>query len=476
MLWDQSLFRIGSQSSPRTADLNQDGVLDIVIGAGLAETGHTDQGVLALNGMDGSILWQVEANAMVSGSATFLDINQDGIEDVIIGGRNRVLKALNGSNGQLLWQYEYAYEDDPILQYARYNFYNCSLIPDQNGDGLQDLLTVNGGNWDAAPNTEKGRFPGILMILDSQSGEVIAADSMPDGKESYMSPVIFQQPANETYSIIIGTGGETISGHLYEIELETFLKQGLSSARLLAKEKGHGFIAPPVIVDLNGDGWLDIVPISHAGSIVAIHGGTKEYIWQHRFKGIESSNSLAVGYFSGDDSPDLFAYACKGVWPAYEGARQLMIEGESGEILWQDSLGCGSLAAAVSYDLNGDRQDEVILSLNEFDCSMGYVLDRPDLARVSNRLAYIDFKTNRVETIDKTAEFKNVFSTPWIGDLDEDTYLDIVYPQYLNQDNLILFLGMRMKRVSTNIRMNADPVWGAYMGSNGDGVFQELPR
>ena len=37
--------------------------------------------------------------------------------------------------------------------------------------------------------------------------------------------------------------------------------------------------------------------------------------------------------------------------------------------------------------------------------------------------------------------------------------------------NILAFLGMKVKRISTNIKARKKPIWGAYMGSNGDGVF-----
>ena len=66
LVWNQSFFRIGSQSSPRTTDLNQDGTLDIVMGAaGGGEMLPTDQGVLAIDGNSGELIWQQAANASV---------------------------------------------------------------------------------------------------------------------------------------------------------------------------------------------------------------------------------------------------------------------------------------------------------------------------------------------------------------------------------------------------------------------------
>ena len=44
IVWDKNFPGIGSQSSPRVADLNQDGVDDIIVGACKNEYQPTDQG------------------------------------------------------------------------------------------------------------------------------------------------------------------------------------------------------------------------------------------------------------------------------------------------------------------------------------------------------------------------------------------------------------------------------------------------
>lgn len=475
LLWDQSFFRLGSQSSPRAADLNGDGILDIVIGAGYGEIDSTDHGVLAVDGHTGKLLWEQSSSAMMSGSASFLDINQDGTEDVVIGGRNRNLMALDGKTGNVIWSYTYQFDQDSILRHAKFNFYNCTFIPDQNEDGLEDLLTVNGGNWDIAPDSAKGREPGVLMVIDSKTGNVLAADTMPDGQESYMSPIAFLQPKTGEYQVIVGSGGETFSGNLYRVSLTEFIQIGLQNAQVIAREVEHGFIAPPSIVDLNQDGWQDIVVISHASTISAISGKDDQILWQQSFEGMESSNSLAIGQFTDDKIPDVLAYVCTGVWPNYTGTYQMMLDGRDGTIRWKDSLGCGGLSSPVVYDLNRDGVDEAILSINAFDCSRGYipVLDTKPFV-IENRLIAIDFAKQSTQIIDQTPDFKNVFSTPWIGDIDQDDYLDIVYPQYLNQDNILLFLGMRIKRISTHIPMRNNPIWGGYLGSKGDGIVPIL--
>ena len=470
LAWETNLYVIGSQSSPRAADLNGDGIKDIVIGAAQSENQHTDQGVVALDGLSGKVLWKQEAEDQVFGSATFYDITDDGIPDVFIAGRSPHFKALDGSNGQVLWEYQFEHQHDSILQYARFNFYNNVLIPDQNQNNYPELLTVNGGNVKAVPYSNEERYPGVMIVFDSKTGAILAADTMPDGRETYLSPVCFAQPGSEDHQIIFGSGGETISGNLYMSSLADFMSKGLSNVKVLASETGHGFIAPPSIADITGDGLYDIVAISHGGTVHAIDGKTAKTYWKTTIPDTESSNSFAVGYFNKDDVPDFFTFVSKGVWPNSTAAIQVMFDGKSGNIGFQDSMGCVNFSSPVAYDLDKDGIDEAILSYNDFNCYR----DSTDQSRldIETLLVAINFSDNSVIPIDKKKGFKNVFSTPWIGDLDDDGYLDIVSHRcYSPNSDLLSFLGMNVRRISTNIRMHETPAWGSYMGTNGDGVF-----
>ena len=470
LLWDQSIYQIGSQSSPRASDLNQDGVLDIVIGAGKAEMMEVDYGVLAINGQDGELLWHAPASAHVVGSPTFLDITGDGVDDVVIGGRGHFLAALNGRTGDFLWTYDYRYEDHPILQFAKYNFYNSSKVPDQNGDDLEEILIINGGNWNAAPDSTDDRYPGVLMLIDPSDGSILAADTMPDGKESYMSPISFRS-GGETWSILIGTGGETIGGSLYLTTLKDLHAQNLRAARALVHEEEHGFIAPPALVDLNEDGQLDVISVSHAGRMSAtnIFGG--ERLWEYMTDGFEVSSTPAIGQFNNDQVPDALFMLCKGVWPTYSISKQLVLNGRDGTVLYEDSLGCFALSSAVAYDLDRDGIDEAIMSLNQYDCDFTLSEDTLSPTTMQNQLIAVDFDRSVVKVIEQKDRFRNIFSTPWIGDIDKDGYLDIVYSQYFNHRDIRKYQGMTVKRISTHIRCKKKPRWGGYMGSEGDGVY-----
>jgi len=472
VIWDKDFPVIGSQSSPRAADLNGDGVLDIIMGAGKNEFQSSNQGILALDGKTGELLWQQEATDQVYGSATFCDITGDGVSDVFIGGRSPHFRALNGKTGEVIWEYSYdQHKNDPVMQYARFNFNNSALVPDQNNDGLPDVLTVNGGNAKAAPNSEADRYPGVLILFDSKAGSIISADTMPDGKESYMAPLCFTQPGQKEYTLIFGTGGETIDGNLYMTQLSGLVAKKLSGAKVIASETGHGFIAPPVLADISGDGYFDVVAISHGSKIVAIDGRNQKVLWQRTIKNTECSNSFAVGYFTGDGVPDFFTFVSKGQWPNSTGSVQIMLDGKDGRIAYIDSIGCTGYSSPVVYDLDGNGYDEAIISINEFDCKEGGFIRRLH-SDLENKLLSIDFYRHSVQVIDQLKGFKNIFSTPWIGDLDRDGYLDIVHCQYYDPSaDMLSFLGMKIKRIATPVRVKKEVKWGSYMGSSGDGLF-----
>lgn len=471
LVWDKNFPGIGSQSSPRTTDLNGDGILDVVIGAGQNEYQQSDQGILALDGRTGHLLWEAASEDQVYGCATLLDITGDHVDDVFIGGRSPYFKALNGRNGKTIWEYKYHHENDPILRHAKFNFNNSVLLPDQNGDGVSDLLTVNGGNSKAAPYATEDRFPGVMILFDSKSGEVLAADTMPDGRESYMSPVWFSPGDDGEPVIIFGTGGETISGNLYAVRLSDLMARKLSAARVIAAEKGHGFIAPPTLADITRDGVPDVIAISHGSTVFAIDGKNDQLLWKRNIPETESSNSLAAGFFTDDDIPDLFTFVSKGQWPNSTGSLQVMLDGRDGTIAYIDSIGCTGFSSPVVYDINRDGRDEAIISINEYDCSLGFAGRFPTV--MENKLIAIDFGKHTVQTIDQQTRFKNIFTTPWIGDMDDDGYLDIVHCQYFHYGDLLSFRGMRMKRIATPIKMKDDPAWGAYMGSEGNGIFRK---
>ena len=470
LAWEANFPVIGSQSSPRAIDLNGDGVLDIVIGAGENEFQKSEFGVLALDGQSGNLLWKHHCIDQMYGSAIFEDINGDKTPDVFIGGRSNQFYAIDGKTGENIWTWKPKYSTHPKLKNADRNMQNPVLIPDQNGDGVKDLLVVCGGNAKAEPYKKEGRIAGVLMVLNAKNGDLLATDTIPDGGESNM-PALYVKQKDGTEQILFGSGGETLDGHLYVTDMASLMRNDISKASIVASDTGHGFIAPACAADINTDGVLDFVAISHGSRIFAVDGKTLTTLWKQNVPNTESSNAFAVGYFTDDKTPDFFTFVSKGVWPDSKGSVQIMLDGKNGHIAYQNELGCTGFSSPVIYDINHDGRQEAFLSINEYNCDRGYVSN--EKLDIKNRVLVIDFAKKSTQDIDVAPKFKNVFTTPYLNDLDGDGYIDIVYGQYYSAStDIISFLGMKVKRVSTSIKVREKVLWEGYMGNAGTQIFE----
>ena len=464
--WSVEFRGVGAYSSPRAADLNGDGVKDIVLGTGKLEFQETDTAVVALDGSTGEMLWHVPARDQIFGSAAFLDINRDLVPDVLIGGRSAELLAINGRTGEIIWKFYEQHDRAKPSEKGLFNFYNPQPIPDQNGDGFRDILISNGGDVNAEPD-DPDRPPGRLMVIDSRNGELLSQAVVPDGKETYMSPVVARfDEGLQHWTVIIGTGGETIGGHLYRTTLDDIMNQDLSEAVPLASSAEKGFIAPPVLCDINLDGHLDIIANAVDGRMIAVDGETNERLWETKVPNTEAYGSLAVGYFNGDSVPDFFTAYGKGVWPNLTESKQFMVDGLTGVARFRDSLGVVQTASPVVYDFNGDGFDDALMSVNFI------ITEKIVIRKYHNMLVVYDFHNNSTYQLTGYLPGVNLSSTPWLGDLDDDGILDIVYCSLTETRNIFAMNGFRMTRVSTGIKMHRNVKWGSYMGSGYDGVFR----
>jgi hypothetical protein len=464
--WETQLNNIGTHSSPRAADLNNDGVKDIIIGCSKKEFEKNDTAIIAIDGATGKILWKSSARDQMYGSAALLDINLDSVPDIVIGGRAAELQALNGKNGEVIWAFFPKGNSMEPRKKGWFNFYNPQVIPDENGDGIQDILVSNGGDILAAPYDPK-RPAGKLLVIDGSNGKILAVAKVPDGKETYLSVVLSKLSTNDTdYTIVFGTGGETIGGNLYRTTLRDIMKQNISGAKLLAHSEHKGFIAPPVLCDLNLDGYLDIVANAVEGNTIAIDGKTNNLLWKNGIKNAEAYGSLAVGYFNADSIPDLFTTFTEGTWPNLENSKQMMFDGSNGKILFFDSLGVLQTSSPVIADFNNDGYDDGLVCIN-------YIVMQKQIFRTYyNMLAVYDFHQESTYKLTVETPGINLSSTPWIGDLDNDGKIDVVYCYLTDPRSETSMKGFKMVRLSLNSKIKKETKWGAYMGSNYDGVFK----
>lgn len=138
-------------SSPMIADLNGDGVGDVLVGHGLeGERG----GLTAIDGKTGTVLWVSEVPDEVFTTTPLVDLNGDGVVDPLVGGRTLIggITALNGRNGETLWALPEVNRDSDFPQT---NFNSPVRLPDQDDDGVPDFLVTQSGGQEGL------RFSGL---------------------------------------------------------------------------------------------------------------------------------------------------------------------------------------------------------------------------------------------------------------------------------------------------------------------------
>ena len=458
--WAHDVPGIGSSSSPAAADLNGDGTMDVVIGGGAKEFTPTETAVIALDGATGDRLWSVPGHNQMVGSALFRDLNGDGTPDVFIGGRSELFYALDGRTGEVLWEYA---GHDPARDYVNdttaLNFFDPAWLPDQNGDRFPDLLAPFGG-FVKAPPGDPDRPAGYLVVLSGKDGRQLAKARVPDGKETYLAPIV--NDFGRGLEVVYGTGGEDIAGTLFRVSLQEVLNNDLTASVPLLSGGEKGFIAPPLLRDLNGDGIQDVVIAPVDGRLVAIDGKTDTELWTARPGGnFDTYVMPAPGHFVGDDEvPDFFASFGRGAWPNTDFTVHVLIDGRDGTIVFRDTLGSFQYASPVVADFTNDGKDDVLLALNTratYD-----VLGQPT-EFLENGLYVFPGGRGPVQTAFSIVRGSNLGSTPLLTDLDDDGKIDLVTAFMDDPRNFYSFRNLRVERREIN-RPASSIRWGKYRG------------
>lgn len=459
--WAKRFEGIGTFSSPRVTDLNNDAIGDIVLGAGGKEFQPSDSAVIAIDGKNGKLIWKVSGVDQVFGTAAFIDIDNDGTDDVIINGRAAQLIAISGRTGKVIWRFITPKAEKNIW----FNFYNPQLIPDQNNDGLDEILISNGGNVTAEPNKTEGRHVGHLVIINTKTGTIIKKAPMPDGKETYMSVSVLPNQPKDFKNIVYGTGGETLGGNLFITSVNEIMNGDLSKSIKLATSSNKGFIAPASWVDINKDGKHDIVVNAVDGRLLSFDGKTFKPIWEANMIGTEAYNAIAIGNFTNDSIPDFFTSNVQGAWPELGWSKQFMVNGKTGRIEAKDSLGFYQMSSPIAIDLNNDGKDEAILPMNY------QIFDTIRRKYFYNDLSVFEFNKKKTTQLNLKSDGHNLAATPWAGDIDGNGFLDIIYVHGINIKQTYTFDGLQVNRIDTEIPITRKIKWGGYMGSNHNGVF-----
>ncbi len=284
--------------SASAADLNGDGNLDLVTFSSANFSSPTNEptstlisGIVSVNLGRGDGTFATAKNfsaSPASGLATG-DFNQDGHEDVVVGGfdpgltQGELHLLLGTASGNL---------QAPLNTLSRDPF---SIVPaDFNHDGIQDVAVVNQGcggcntTVSVYLGTGKGYFTGPkTFTIGQQQGSIAAGDVNGDGKvDIVVTRSVALNTTNEDTSVLLGNGDGTFrpamnsvllgppkaSNAVWLVDMNRDGKLDLVGDWGVALGRGDGTFQPPKafpytlddisgvgVGDLNGDGIQDVV-------------------------------------------------------------------------------------------------------------------------------------------------------------------------------------------------------------------------
>jgi outer membrane protein assembly factor BamB len=459
-----------TNSSPNLIDLTGDGILDIVFGSGVDRL-RPSQGryvfsnepavpgyVTAVSGATNDVIWKVPNPGEAFTTPRFADLNGDRVMDVIMGGREGAFTAYNGGDGSVIWRLSPA---DVAKTPVPYNFFTPALIRDANDDGVPDLVVVYGGDDTKLPG--EPRAAGYITAISGADGAVFAVHETPDGNESYASTVVYER-SDGTEWVVFGTGGETHAGAAYRAPVASLVDGSfVAHAEELVPPGEKGVMAPATLVELTGDGELDIVISTFDGRLIAVSGSTRETLWQQRAEGEEAYHPAAVVRIAHDGRLGLFVSRGIGVFPRYGGTVHRLHDATDGRILYEYKDPQHPSGAPLAVDLTGDGIDEPFFFSMRYPTAQG---GRIHIYHIPSRgMVHHDIPTN-------------VASTPAIADPRATGTLELILLSWnidaISESEAPSWRNLRshLMRLDLSAATPEFRGWAAYMGTATDGHYR----
>src|SRR5262249_26468753 len=127
---------VAQGSSPALADMNNDGFTDIVAASGNGRVYVFNRNGAPVSPWSASSRFSVLTSDATVSSPVVADINGDGVNDVVIGDEDGSLAALSGATGTMLPGF-------PIAMAAEAS--GTPALCDCDGDGMTEIVTVDFG-------------------------------------------------------------------------------------------------------------------------------------------------------------------------------------------------------------------------------------------------------------------------------------------------------------------------------------------
>ncbi|MBD3168767.1 MAG: T9SS type A sorting domain-containing protein [candidate division Zixibacteria bacterium] len=232
-----------SVSSIRT--INYDPYPEAIIGCG----DLYDDRVVCVNGGssgNGDVIWEFSTEESVWDVEGFVDVDNDGLQDILAGSWSELVYCLSATDGDEIWS-----------QSVNENVMEVKSGGDQDGDGIPEVLVASWANAVFSLDGATGMIYWVTPVGTHQGGDVWTLDNCPD---------------------VNGDGiDDVIAGSFDE---NVYMMSGSDGEILWQRPVGNRLKSVRAAGDLNGDGKCDVIAGTQylysggGGRMFAISGGT----------------------------------------------------------------------------------------------------------------------------------------------------------------------------------------------------------
>ncbi len=373
-------------SGNAVVDLDGDGVNEVVVGG--------SDSLLHVFSLDGTELsgFPYATGNWIIGAPAIGDIDNDGDLEVVVTSRDRKIHVIqhDGSGTALIEASSY--------------LMGTPALDDLDNDGDLEIVATSYSYEVMVVHHDGTYMENFPVIVDDgrMSTGVSIADLDGDGSKD----IILGTWSDEVYAYNLS--GELLSG--FPIDL------------------GRNVAAPPVVVDIDGNGSLEILVGQDAGIFNAIgHDGS--VLWTHQLSSASIRTAAAVCDFDGNGTMEI-------VYTTLDGNINV-VDYEGNPLTgWPQDLGSSCYSSPVISDLDGDEIPEIIVGSNSSEL-------------------YVFHLDGSMMDLFPLAMNGPVRGTPTVADLSQDGTLEII----VGTDNDLTIINLKMLA-------EVGPKWSTARGNN----------
>ena len=309
-------FAANLESSPTVADLDSNGVQDVVFGC-------DDGAVYSLDGDTGIEGWNLQTDAPIKCTPALRDINDDGVIEVITGSNNGNVYAIGFFMGAPF----------PLATYTTNNMVESSPVcSDQTGDGI--------------PETIVGSFDNFLYAFEGGTGTLLV--EYDTGAAVKATPALEDFTGDGIQDIVVNSGGKIRAVN------------GATGALIWSYDFGTGFsMGSPAIGDFNNDGTGDIVIGSDDGVYCFDLVDPPTLLWSNEGITGNFDTSPALGDVNADGTPDVAITS--------RFMNVYLLDGTDGSLIWVSDDDIYYPTSPSLGDVNDDGVIDVVLGAADFE-------------------------------------------------------------------------------------------------------------